>query len=199
MSQLFKSIDETKLSEMTHRYIIGEDDDGKKYTKVISETPKPFFQYRIQQENINFAAVPKTPEEKKILAAYKFFERNLESKAFLSGLAKKFPDIELSYVDALRLFRDQILKCKVIYVTVNSVDDAYAIFEVLNAKGKNLTPVDMIKNTVFSILDQQEPIDTAHEKWGNIRGKIAEANVDDIMTFYRHFWLSKYGLAPIES
>ena len=109
-------------------------------------------------------------------------------------MAARFPGQELSYGDALKLFRDQILKCKVIYVTVKSFEDAYAIFEVLNAKGKDLSPVDIIKNSIFSILDETEPVDTAYNKWGNIREYMADGRVDDIVTFYRHFWLSKYGL-----
>jgi len=194
LSQLFKKIEEEKLSEIVHNYIIGEDENGKAYTKVVSETPKPFFQYRIQRKDIDFTQLPKTKEEERILAAYVFFENKLEQKNILKELAARFPGQELSYGDALKLFRDQILKCKVIYVTVKSFEDAYAIFEVLNAKGKDLSPVDIIKNSIFSILDETEPVDTAYNKWGNIRGYMADGRVDDIVTFYRHFWLSKYGL-----
>ena len=106
----------------------------------------------------------------------------------------QIPGTRIELGDALKLFRDQILKCKVIYVTVKSFEDAYAIFEVLNAKGKDLSPVDIIKNSIFSILDETEPVDTAYNKWGNIREYMADGRVDDIVTFYRHFWLSKYGL-----
>lgn len=63
LSQLFKQINEAKLSEIVHSYIIGEDENGVSYTKVISETPKPFFQFRIQQRDIDFAQIPKTREE----------------------------------------------------------------------------------------------------------------------------------------
>jgi uncharacterized protein with ParB-like and HNH nuclease domain len=194
LCQCFKKIGENKLSEKTHCYIIGEDADGNTYTKVISESPKPFFQYRIQQKDIDFTVIPTTKEEKRILSAYKYFERKLNKDSYLKELSDKFPGVDITYTDALRLFRDQILNCKVIYVTVKSFDDAYTIFEVLNAKGKDLTPVDIIKNSIFNILDQQEPIDMAHEKWESIRKSMAEGEIDDILTFYRHFWISKYGL-----
>ena len=75
--------------------------------------------------------------------------------------------------DAGQPSKKDILKCKVIYVTVKNFDDAYTIFEVLNAKGKDLSPVDIIKNTLFSVVDQTEPIDAAYEKWNGIRTKIA--------------------------
>ena len=189
LSKAFVDIKEERLSEIVHNYIVGEDENGAPYTKVVTETPKPFFQYRIQQKNIDFTQIPESQEEKRILNAYRFFENRLEKKSLIKEMQQKFPDVEITYLDILKLFRDQILKCKVIYVTVKSFDDAYTFFEVLNAKGKDLTPVDIIKNTLFSILTTTEPIDTANDKWTNIRDR-----VDDIATFYRHYWLSKYGL-----
>lgn len=81
----------------------------------------------------------------------------------------------VSYIDALKAFRDQILKCKVIYVTVKSFEDAYTIFEVLNAKGKDLSSIDIIKNSIFSILTDEAPLDMASEKWNNM--KLYQKNV----------------------
>ena len=195
LSQLFKGENEDKLSDMVHGYIIGEDENGIPYAKIKSETPKPFFQQRIQEKNIDFKQIPKSLEEKRILSTYKFIEKRLEQKALMKVFADKFPKAKTTYLDALKLFRDQILNCKVIYVTVKSFDDAYTIFEVLNAKGKDLTPVDIVKNSLFSVLTQKEPIDIAYEKWASIRRKMSEGTVDDIVVFYRHFWLSKYGFA----
>lgn len=194
LSQIFRQIGEEKLSDLVYGYIVGEDENGAPYTKVVSETPKPFFQYRIQRKDIDFTHIPHTAEEARILNAYQFFEEHLKEKTLLGELVKRFSGIELKYIEALKLFRDQILKCKVIYVTVKDFEEAYTIFEVLNAKGKDLTPVDIIKNTLFSVLNQTEPIDTAYEKWGNIRNKISEKGTEDISTFYRHYWLSKYGM-----
>ena len=180
---------------MIHNYIVGTDDDGNLFTKVVSETPKPFFQYRIQKKEIDFTQVPSTSEEKRILAAYKFFEQKLDKKNLIKELESRFPNIQMEYTNMLKLFRDQVLQCKVIYVTVKSFEDGYEIFEVLNAKGKNLAPIDIIKNKLFAILDQTEPIDMAYEKWGVIRDNISKGNIEEIMTFYRHFWLSKYSYA----
>ncbi len=192
LSQLFKEKNEDKLSSLVHSYIIGEDADGNEYTKIISETPKPFFQFRIQQKDIDLTQVPQSQEEKRILVAYEFFKNRLLEKNFKKDLYNRFPNIDIDYINMLKLFRDQILLCKVIYVTVKSFDDGYSIFEVLNAKGKGLTPVDIIKNSIFSILVLVEPVDYAYENWKKLRKNITESGIDDITIFYRHFWLSKY-------
>ena len=50
LSQKFLEVGEEKLSEKTHLNVMGEDNDGNVYAKVVNENPKPFFQTRIQQK-----------------------------------------------------------------------------------------------------------------------------------------------------
>lgn len=148
LAQKFKELGQERLSEKTHLNVMGEDNDGNPYAKLVNENPKPFFQKRIQQKDIDFNAIPETNEEKRILNAYNFFDRQLKETILIKNIRDNNSGAgDINYLDALKAFRDQILKCKVIYVTVKSLDDAYTIFEVLNSKGKDLAPVDMIKNS----------------------------------------------------
>lgn len=175
---------------------MGEDNDGNLYARLVNESPKPFFQNRIQKKNIDFTAIPQSNEEKRLLNAYSYFDRQLKESVLIKAIRERNPGMETtSYMDALKAFRDQMLKCKVIYVTVKSLDDAYMIFEVLNAKGKDLSPVDIIKNEIFSILTEEEPLDNAAEKWNEIKNEIKKCDGLDFNTFYRHYWLSKYCLS----
>ena len=196
LSQKLKEINEEKLSQITHLNVLGEDNDGNPYAKLVNENPKPFFQKRIQQKEIDFSAIPQSVEEKRLLYAYNFFDRQLKEGILLKEIRERNPGMgQVEYIDALKAFRDQILKCKVIYVTVKSFDDAYTIFEVLNAKGKDLSPVDIIKNSIFSILTEEEPLDIASEKWAEMKNEIKKCDNADFNTFYRHYWLSKYCLS----
>lgn len=140
LTQKFKELGQERLGEKTHLNVMGEDNDGNPYAKLVNENPKPFFQKRIQRKDIDFNAIPETNEEKRIL-------------------------------------------------------NAYTIFEVLNSKGKDLAPVDMIKNSLFSILTEDEPLDYAVEKWKEIKKNLKNCVDLDINIFYRHFWLSKYSLS----
>ena len=196
LAQKFKELGQERLSEKTHLNVMGEDNDGNPYAKLVNENPKPFFQKRIQQKDIDFNAIPETNEEKRILNAYNFFDRQLKETILIKNIRDNNSGAgDINYLDALKAFRDQILKCKVIYVTVKSLDDAYTIFEVLNSKGKDLAPVDMIKNSLFSILTEDEPLDYAVEKWKEIKRNLKNCVDLDINIFYRHFWLSKYSLS----
>lgn len=196
LAQKFKELGQERLSEKTHLNVMGEDNDGNPYAKLVNENPKPFFQKRIQQKDIDFNAIPETNEEKRILNAYNFFDRQLKETILIKNIRDNNSGAgDINYLDALKAFRDQILKCKVIYVTVKSLDDAYTIFEVLISKGKDLAPVDMIKNSLFSILTEDEPLDYAVEKWKEIKRNLKNCVDLDINIFYRHFWLSKYSLS----
>lgn len=196
LSQKFNKIGEEKLSKITHLNVLGEDNDGVSYTKLVNENPKPFFQKRIQQKEIDFSVKPQSAEEKRLLYAYNYFDKQLKENILLKEIRERNPGMgAVSYIDALKVFRDQILKCKVIYVTVKSFDDAYTIFEVLNEKGKDLSPVDIIKNSIFSILTKEEPLDIASEKWADMKSEIKKCDSIEFNTFYRHYWLSKYCLS----
>ncbi len=203
LAQKFKEIGQSGLSNKVHEYIIGEDENGDPITKLNTETPKPFFQFRIQRKELDFTQQPATDEERKILDTYEFYDALLKERRLRKEIKNEFSQIkdfkykvdQIPYVELLKLIRDQILSCKVIYVTVKSFEDAYQIFEVLNAKGKDLEPTDIIKNSLFSVLNTVEPADFAYEKWKIIRRNISEGKGDDMKTFYRHFWLSKYGFA----
>ncbi|HHZ4517774.1 TPA: DUF262 domain-containing protein, partial [Escherichia coli] len=71
LCEAFKSNNQSDLaSALFENYIEGRDDDGKKFFKLINETPKPFFQKNIQ--HINKADdIPQTQEERNLLSAYK--------------------------------------------------------------------------------------------------------------------------------
>lgn len=133
LAQKFKELGQEKLSEKTHLNVMGEDNDGNPYAKLVNENPKPFFQRRIQQKDIDFNAIPETNEEKRILNAYNFFDRQLKETVLIKNIRDNNSGAgDISYLDALKAFRDQILKCKVIYVTVKSLDDTKFINSLEN-------------------------------------------------------------------
>lgn len=134
LSHIFNDKNEIPLRDSIHKYIISQDDDGHEYTKLINEAAKPFFQKKIQKkesENIS----PLTNEDKHILDAYNFFARQLSEDNLAKTFVELYGNDTLNYIDMLKIFRDQILRCKIVYVTVKDFADAYTIFEVLNAKG----------------------------------------------------------------
>lgn len=176
--------DEDAAVALYENAIEGKDNDGKKYFKLANESPKPFFQNELQSIKPEGIQVAQTEEEKLLLEAFSTFSKNLQ--------AYKIPG--LSPLDSVKVLRSQVLNyLKIILVTAKNEDDAYTIFETLNARGLSLTSVDLIKNWIFKNYAQTHPNDNAKSIWGEMRKKISEFS--DLETFFRHYWNSKYSFA----
>lgn len=185
----FLKIKEEKLANLVYSYIVTQDNNGNDITLLETESPKPFFQLRIQQKEKDINQKPESNEEKKLYNAYDFLLNKLDEKNLTQEIRKRFC-VNVKYVEILKIIRDQLLNCKLVYVSVKSISDAYMIFEVLNAKGEPLSVVDLVKNSLFSKLTDVSPIDAPLVSWNKIKNNI-EKN-EEIETFYRHYWLSNY-------
>lgn len=198
LTQTYRDISGENLANgLYNQFIEGRDSSNEPYFKLINETPKPFFQIGIQ----NFekeAMTASNEEETKLIEAYS----NLYGALTLQSLKKNFRYFnDISGIDSekhlalLNALRDQTLNyLKVIYITVTNEEDAYTIFETLNARGINLSAVDLVKNLIFKELNKTHPDDFAKSGWKKIRTALTEGAITiNIDTFFRHFWLSKYG------
>ncbi len=176
--------DDTSAKALYKNVIEGTDNDGNQYFKLQNQTPRPFFQNEIQayeKENLKTAS---TDEEKLLQATYSSLLKRLKGWAILGKT-------ELDSVKALRL---QVLSyLKFILVTAKNEDDAYTIFETLNARGLSLSSVDLIKNWIFKNYKNTHPNDNAKSMWSDLGKKIG--TFSNLETFFRHYWNSKYAYA----
>ncbi|EIV6999532.1 DUF262 domain-containing protein [Klebsiella pneumoniae] len=188
----FKQINELAVAQSIYNnYISGIDDDGKSFFKLVNETPKPYFQNNIQHIDKRGDG-PESVEEKNLQSAYNDLTEYLSEDNLSKSLG--LDEETFIYLEALKAVRDQVLRfLKVIYITVNDEDEAYTIFETLNARGLNLSYADLIKNKLFKKLNSTHPDDDAKTKWNKIRKIIGSRNgVGSVETFIRHWWVSKY-------
>jgi uncharacterized protein with ParB-like and HNH nuclease domain len=68
-------------------------------------------------------------------------------------------------------FYEKVLSSIIVKIDVKSHADAYTLFESLNNRGLPLTPIDMIKNKLFSTLEKvniENVIDVYFHKWNEI-------------------------------
>ncbi len=176
---------EDKAALALHKNAIqGLDHDGNEYFKLANESPKPFFQNEVQSfvpQHLNKAV---STEEKLLNEAYAHFKKRVST----------FKRPGLSDVEAAKALRDQTLDhLKFIQVTAKDEDDAYTIFETLNARGMSLTSVDLVKNWIFKNYPNTHPHDNAKETWNEIRRSASKFS--SIEMFFRHYWNSKYAFA----
>lgn len=176
--------DKPAAKALYHNVIEGTDNDGLPYFKLVNESPKPFFQNELQSITPQGINLPGTEEELLLQATY----FSLQKKIKLLKIGK------LNDLEAVKTLREQVLNyLKFILVTAKSEDDAYTIFETLNARGLSLTSVDLIKNWIFKNYDLVHPNDNAKDIWSELRKQVS--GFSDLEVFFRHYWNSKYSFA----
>lgn len=77
-------------------------------------------------------------------------------------------------------------------ITVTDQINAFKVFETLNARGVQLSSSDLLKNYLFSVIDESEPHHTEIEEleklWSRIIGKLGNKKFED---YLRYYWNSK--------
>ena len=191
LTNKFKNINEKELASATFNYIKTKDDYGMPIPKLKSITSYPYFESYVQ--SIEKCEVsPATEEEENIKKTYDYFELALEEQNL-----RKFSkfDTSIPYRNLLVAIRDQILQINVISILTEEKEYAYKIFEILNAKGKNLASIDLIKNTIYSKFhaDNNAKDKIIENKWEGIKKTLRSRDQNvGFATFYRHYWISKY-------
>lgn len=196
LSDCFKRIKEETLSERIFEYIMTRDDDGNEVRVLKSKTHYPYFSYFIQDREKKVKDQPDSEEEKCIFETYNFFISQLEETKLRESFKRKNGDEaveKVAYVDLLKSIRDQVLNSVFVSISTTDKDQANKIFEILNAKGKRLAHIDLIKNKIFEKLNTTEPADYAEVTWKKIKHNLNSGNENvGMATFYRHYWVSKY-------
>ncbi len=181
---------ERALANKIWEFVMGKDINDDVFAILKNDTPNPYFQYLIQGEGEETA--PKSEEEDRIKSAYNYFDSQLK-KRNLKKIFKQKKDIDIDYVTMLKCVRDQLIRCYIIAIWTSEQEYANILFETLNAKGKALAAIDLIKNNILEKLNNVQPTDFAVNKWKetisnlNSKGKRISLSV-----FFRHFWISKY-------
>lgn len=199
----FIKIDERKKAEAIYNtYMVGSDDEGETYFKLENENPKPFFQNEIQHiEEMNNSSA-ETDEEKNLQENFSEFMNLLSNDKLKEVFQLDVMNKEM-YSKALSAVREEVLNyLKVIYITVQEEEEAYTIFETLNARGMDLSSVDLIKNTLFKNLKTVHPDDDARTKWNKIVKEMndrASSSTGNLESYVRHWWISRYSNASKDS
>lgn len=189
----FLNINNTKLAETTQSYIMSKDDNGDNFAILVNETPYPYFQNVVQAENASGAHAV-SDEENNIKNAVDYFSVCLKRDRISKFFNDKFgAENQFEIADIYKVIRDQLLNSVIIAVSTQDKNQANMIFEILNAKGKSLDQLDLIKNQIFSVMKSETPSDEAKVLWKKIKDKLySRAMSVDMSVFFNHYWASKY-------
>ncbi len=167
-----------KVEDIRIKYIGRFSNRSNELRLQLGVNDRSFFRDNIQK------SAPKeegsSPSQRRITTAYRYFT------AELSDLLGKKADtgakvgILLDYYDAL------LEQFSLIVVTTNDINEAFIIFETLNARGKELETADLLKNYVF--MKSGANLDTVKDRWEKMIDTLDDR--DDATIFIRYYWNS---------
>ena len=191
------------LAQGIHNLIESRNINNESEFRLSTESSFPFFQDHILQWGK--PEIPATPmkEEENLQNALdqlnSLVQTVVESgnaDATLTEEAKK-----AFLKEKLVGIRDALLGLKVIFIKLDTDDDAYIIFETLNTRGKDLGLADLVKNHLTKYLKSKSAsLDQTKVKWERMRETIEGSSRDlETDTYIHHFWCSRDEYFPAKS
>lgn len=92
-------------------------------------------------------------------------------------------------LDLVLYIRDRVSAVRLL---VDSEEAAFTIFETLNDRGLDLSPLDLIKNHLFRSADtmSSDQVRDLEQRWAQMMATLSNVSAD---TFLRVFWISRHG------
>ena len=91
--------------------------------------------------------------------------------------------------ERLIAIRDAILDVTVVRIVSSSEEDSYTIFEILNARGQDLAPHELLKNFIMRYIQPVEMRDDAKVKWEEMESSVGST----INKYVKHYTTHKFG------
>jgi uncharacterized protein with ParB-like and HNH nuclease domain len=103
-------------------------------------------------------------------------------------------------IDAERLFLVIINSLQVVFINLNNDERPYQIFESLNAKGKDLTQADLVRNYIAMKLPENRQQEIFENHWSKIENSLQEkrqvgrSGLGELTAFLRHYLAFRNGV-----
>ena len=150
---------------------------------ILSDANKDFFHNSIQKRG----ALDYTDED---LSKKKLGQSNYNilyaSKFFNEKITKLLHDSSDPYITLQSIFKTFVDKFKVMSVETDDINEAYIIFETLNARGKDLETSDLLKNHI--IRTSKHNMEKTTKQWNKMIENLSD---NDPTKFIRYYWNSK--------
>lgn len=195
----FVAIGQVNLAKGVHKYIEKANIDNENEFVLKTQSSFPYLQDYIQSYHSHGLDCDIGFEEKKLEEAFKLIcsKLSIQVPALKDEEAQQdslFTDHDTSAVLELKKLRDKVLSLKLVFIQLGNEDDAYLIFETLNARGKDLTTSDLVKNLILKkCKNDSRSIDQSKEHWNSILRRFDDFHSSSVIdSFLLHYWLSEH-------
>lgn len=171
-----------RRTDITSLYIGRYTSKGNKLHLILNALDSDYFRDNIQLGRPNFKSKEKKRSHERMRKAFVFFYEKIQS------VLSEYSDSEIDdKIECLDGYYDTFVsRFNVLYMEATKLDEAFVIFETLNARGRDLETSDLLKNYIFS---QSKDISLAQKKWNSMVSALDKA---DPTKYIRHFWNSRH-------
>lgn len=169
-----------KSDDIRLKYIGRWSEEENELRLHLGKTDREYFMNNIQVH------APKKEEDfekeshKRIHDAYFYFKNKFDEKL------DRISDSKAKYDEIVKYYSWFIENFKIMYIETDDINEAFIIFETLNARGKDLETSDLLKNHLFRI--SMNSLDLVKKNW---QETIENLDKSDATKFIRHYWNSR--------
>jgi len=169
-----------KSDDIRLKYIGRWSEEENELRLHLGKTDKEYFMNNIQIHAPNIENNCEKESHKKIQKAYYYFKNKIDEKIRNISDSKSKYDVVITYYSKF------IENFKIMYIETDDINEAFIIFETLNARGKDLETSDLLKNHLFRI--SMNSIEMVKNNW---QATIENLDKIDATKFIRHYWNSR--------
>jgi uncharacterized protein with ParB-like and HNH nuclease domain len=192
----FIKLNEEDLARGIHRYIEQPNIEYINEFVLNAETSFPFLQNEIQSFKKGELDYEVGSEEKNLEIAFSLITQKInDTLTSNESLQQDLFSDEISDISWLKEIRDKVLALKLVFIQLENEDDAYLIFETLNARGRDLRTSDLVKNLILKAKkSNNSKLDHPKESWNSITNRFVDIQDKRVLeSFILHYWISKFG------
>lgn len=120
-----------------------------------------------------------------LLNGIAYCRRRIDEIAAAHGAALDRAESHL--LEIVKFVRDNV---KVVRLAVPTEANAYTVFETLNARGLELSALDLVKNYLFGRANNQVNLQLLQNNWTEMMSNLVSTDSED---FLKVFWTSRFG------
>jgi uncharacterized protein with ParB-like and HNH nuclease domain len=147
----------------------------------LGELDRDYFKDNIQVSTPDLFEHQKKKSQEHMRLAYKYFYEKL-GDIYMNAVTGE--DKLEALFNLYTVFTDHFM---ILYMEATQLDEAFTIFETLNARGKDLETADLLKNYIFS--QSGNDIGKTQSDWNEM---IRILDGDDTTRYIRYFWNSRH-------
>lgn len=163
------------------KYIGRWSEENNRLRLTLGDVDKEYFRDNIQIGYPDIEDHPVKESHKRIKAAFEYLETMLEKTI------EDEDDYKMKYKILYEYYQKFLNGFRLMYVETDDINEAFIIFETLNARGKDLETSDLLKNHLFRVANKN--IEKIKRTWLETVDNLENI---DITKFLRHYWNSRF-------